>query len=146
MRLLIYELRPPILDKEGLIAALQNRLISVEDRARIKSSLQTNLSERLPAQVEEGIYQITREALNNIIKHAKAKNISILIQQESESIHVEISDDGIGFEPETARREGRLGLVSMQEQAQTQGWKLSIESSPGNGTRIKVEIENHERE
>jgi len=146
MRLLIYELRPPILDKEGLIAALQNRLISVEDRARIKSSLQTNLSERLPAQVEEGIYQITREALNNIIKHAKAKNILILIQQESESIHVEISDDGIGFEPETARREGRLGLVSMQEQAQTQGWKLSIESSPGNGTRIKVEIENHERE
>ena len=141
MRLLIYELRPPILDKEGLIAALQNRLISVEDRARIKSSLQTNLSERLPAQFEEGIYQITREALNNIIKHARAKNVSIQIQQVSESILVEISDDGIGFEPETARREGRLGLVSMQEHAQAQGWNLKIESSPGNGTRIKVEIE-----
>ena len=141
MRLLIYELKPPILDKQGLIAALQNRLISVEDRARIKSSLQTNLSGRLPAQVEEGIYQITREALNNIIKHARAKNITIRIQQESESIQVEISDDGIGFEPEKARREGRLGLVNMQECAQSQGWNLNIESSPGNGTRIKVEIE-----
>ena len=141
MRLLIYELKPPILDKEGLIAALQNRLISVEDRARIKSSLQTNLSERLPAQVEESIYQITREALNNIIKHAKAKNIAIQIQQEAESILVEISDDGIGFELDKARREGRLGLVNMQECAQSRGWKLNIESSPGNGTRIKVEIE-----
>jgi len=144
MRLLIYELRPPILDKEGLIAALQNRLISVEDRARIKSSLQTNLTERLPARVEEGIYQITREALNNIIKHAKAKNILIRIQQEMESIHVEISDDGIGFEPDNARREGRLGLVSMVECAQSQGWKLDIESTPGNGTQIKVEIEKYE--
>ena len=141
MRLLIYELRPPILDKEGLIAALQNRLISVEDRARIKSTLQTNLSGRLPAQVEEGIYQITREALNNIIKHAKAKNILIRIHQESECIQVEISDDGIGFEPETTRREGRLGLVNMMECAQSQGWILDIESSPGKGTRIKVEIE-----
>jgi len=141
MRLLIYELKPPILDQEGLIAALRHRLISVEDRARIKSSLQTNLSERLPAQVEESIYQITREALNNIIKHAKAKNISIQIHQESESILVEISDDGVGFELDKARHEGRLGLVNMQECAQSQGWKLNIESSPGNGTRIKVEIE-----
>ena len=144
MRLLIYELRPPILDKEGLIAALQNRLISVEDRARIKSSLQTNLTERLPAQVEEGIYQITREALNNIIKHAKAKNILIRIQQKMESIQVEISDDGIGFEPDNARREGRLGLVSMMECAQSQSWKLDIESAPGSGTHIKVEIEKYE--
>jgi len=140
MRLLIYELRPPILDKEGLVAALQNRLISVEDRARIKSSLQTNLSGRLPAEVEEGIYQITREALNNIIKHAKARNVSIRIQQESVSILVEITDDGVGFEPEKARRTGCLGLVNMQERAQSQGWQLDIESSPGNGTRIKVEI------
>ena len=144
MRLLIYELKPPILDKEGLIAALQNRLISVEDRARIKSSLQTNLSGRLPTQVEEGIYQITREALNNIIKHAKAKNISIRIQRESEFILVEISDDGIGFEPGKIRR-GCLGLVNMQECAQSQGWKLEIESSPGNGTHIKLEIEHNER-
>jgi len=140
MRLLIYELRPPILEKEGLVAALQNRLISVEDRARIKSSLQTNLSGRLPAEVEEGIYQITREALNNIIKHAKAGNVSIRIQQESESILVEITDDGVGFEPEKARCTGCLGLVNMQERAQSQGWQLDIESSLGNGTRIKVEI------
>ncbi len=141
MRLLIYELRPPILEKEGLISALQHRLISVEDRARIKSNLQTNLSGRLPAQVEQGIYQITREALNNIIKHAKARNITIRILQESGSILVEILDDGVGFELDQAHHGGRLGLVNMQECAQSQGWKLDIKSSPGNGTHITVEIE-----
>ena len=140
MRLLIYELRPPILDKEGLIAALQNRLISVEDRARIKSSIQTNLTGRLPSDIEEGLYQITREALNNIIKHAHAKNILIRIQKEVEAVSVEISDDGVGFDPQTACRQGCLGLTNMKERAQSQGWQLDIESSPGNGARIKVEI------
>jgi signal transduction histidine kinase len=140
MRLLIYELKPPILEKEGLISALQHRLISVEDRVRIKTNIRTNLSGRLPSDMEEGLYQIAREALNNIIKHAHAKNISIHIGQKPDTVSMEISDDGIGFDPETARRQGCLGLVSMQEHAQSQGWKLNIESSPGNGTRIKVEI------
>ena len=139
MRLLIYELRPPVLEKEGLISALQQRLISVEDRARIKSSIQTNLTGRLPAQVEECMYQIAREALNNVIKHAHARTVSIHIRQEAGSVSMEISDDGIGFDPETSRRQGSLGLVNMQERAQSQGWALDIASSPGNGTRIKVE-------
>lgn len=139
MRLLIYELRPPILEKEGLISALQQRLISVEDRARIKSSIQTNLTGRLPAQVEECLYQIAREALNNVIKHAHARTVAIHIQREADSVSMEIADDGIGFDPETSRRQGSLGLVNMQERAQSQGWKLGIESSQGNGTRIKVE-------
>lgn len=139
MRLLIYELKPPILDKEGLVAALQHRLISVEDRARIKTTIQTNLSGRLPSEVEEGLYQITREALNNIIKHARARNVSIQIQQEADSVSIEIADDGIGFDLETARRAGSLGLSNMQEHAQSHGWELGIESSPGNGTRVKVE-------
>ncbi len=140
MRLLIYELRPPILEQEGLVSALRHRLISVEDRARIKSSVQTNLTGRLPAEVEEGLYQVTREALNNIIKHARAKNIQISIQQGSQGISMEISDDGVGFDPQAASRQGCLGLVNMKERAQSQGWTLDIESSPGNGTRIKVEI------
>lgn len=139
MRLLIYELRPPILDKEGLISALHNRLTSVEDRVRIKSSIQTNLTGRLPFEVEECLYQIAREALNNIIKHARAKNIMIRVQKEAGSVSMEIADDGVGFEPESARRKGCLGLINMQERAQSQGWKLDVESSPGNGTRIKVE-------
>jgi signal transduction histidine kinase len=140
MRLLIYELKPPILEKEGLVAALQNRLTSVEDRVCIKSSIQTNLTQRLSTQIEEGLYQITREALNNIIKHAHAKNILIRLQNELCFILMEIIDDGIGFELGTIRSSGCLGIASMQECAQSHGWQLEIKSNPGNGTRIKVEV------
>ncbi len=140
MRLLIYELRPPILDREGLISALQSRLISVEDRAGIKSSIKNNLTNRLSPDIEEGLYQIAREALNNTIKHAHAKNVLINIQQGPSIISMQISDDGTGFDPETAIREGCLGLSAIQERARSQGWQFHIESSPGNGTRITVEI------
>jgi signal transduction histidine kinase len=141
MRLLIYELRPPILDKEGLIAALQNRLFSVENRAGLKSSIKSSLTDRLSSDVEEGLYRIAHEALNNTIKHAHAKNILISIQQMPASISMDISDDGVGFDPATARRKGCLGLINMQERAQAQGWQFYIESNPGNGTRIHVEAE-----
>ena len=141
MRLLIFELKPPILDKEGLIPALRNRLMSVENRAEIKSNIKSNLTSRLPSHIEERLYQIAREALNNIIKHAHAKNILISVQRLHKSVSMEISDDGIGFEPENACRQGCLGLVNMKDLAQSQGWQLHIESSPGNGARIKVKLE-----
>ncbi len=140
MRLLIYELRSPILEKEGLVAAIQSRLTSVEDRAGIKSSLNSNLTGRLALDVEEGLYQIVREALNNIIKHAHAKNVSITIDENPVAISMEISDDGIGFAPATACRQGRLGIASMQERARLHGWQFKITSSPGSGTCIKVEV------
>jgi signal transduction histidine kinase len=140
MRLLIHELRPQGLDREGLISALQHRLISVEERAGIKSRIETNLTVRLRADIEEGLYQIAREALNNIIKHAHAKSVLIHLQRETESITMEITDDGVGFDPETACREGCLGLTNMQERARAQGWQIHIESTPGHGARIRVEV------
>jgi signal transduction histidine kinase len=139
MRLLIYELRPPILEKEGLVSALQSRLTSVENRANIKSNIQSNLVSRLPLEMEEGMFQIAREALNNTVKHARASKILLNIQKGSDKVSMEISDDGIGFDPKTAHQQGRLGLVSMKERAQSHGWVLLIESSPGNGTKVTVE-------
>jgi len=139
MRLLIYELRPPILEKEGLISALQSRLTYVENRANINSSIKNNLVSRLPLEMEEGLFQIAREAMNNTIKHANASNILLNVQKGSDKVSMEISDDGIGFDPKNAHQEGRLGLISMKERAQAHGWVLLIESSPGNGTKITVE-------
>ena len=89
--------------------------------------------------MEEGLFQIAREALNNTIKHAHAIKILLNVQKGSDKVSMEISDDGIGFDPETACQEGCLGLVSMKERAKSHGWVLLIESSPGNGTKIKVE-------
>jgi signal transduction histidine kinase len=141
MRLLIYELRPPVLQKEGLAAALQNRLYSVENRAGLKSSLKSNLEDRLPPDVEEGLYRIAHEALNNILKHAHARNVRISILQDQKALAMEISDDGIGFEPEAARREGCLGMISMQQRARMHGWNFKVDSHPGKGTRVRVEVE-----
>lgn len=140
MRLLIYELRPPVLEREGLVAALQNRLYSVENRAGLKHSIKSNLTERLPPIMEEGLYRIAHEALNNTLKHARAKNVQISILQDQTTVIMEVQDDGIGFEPETACREGCLGMISMQERALLHGWQFKVDSASGNGTRIRVEV------
>jgi signal transduction histidine kinase len=141
MRRLIYELRPPVLQKEGLISALRNRLYSVENRAGLQHSLKSNLEERLPLDIEEGLYRIAQEALNNTLKHAHAKNVQISLLQGHKTLTMEISDDGIGFDPAAARREGCLGMISMQQRARSHGWQLTVDSSPGKGTRIRVEVE-----
>jgi len=140
IRLLIYELRPPILEQEGLVAALQNRLYSVESRAELKSNLKSNLEERLPLTVEEGLYRIAQEALNNTIKHAHARNIEISILQDKGTVTMEISDDGKGFDPATACRDGCLGILSMRERASVQDWDFSVDSGLGIGTRIHVKV------
>jgi len=139
MRLLIYELRPPILEREGLVAALQNRLYSVENRAGLKFDLKSNLEVRLPLVMEEGFYRIAHEALNNTLKHSHARNVWISILQNQGTTTMEITDDGIGFEPDSVSREGCLGMISMRERALVHGWTFSLDSSPGNGTRIRVE-------
>ncbi len=140
IRLLIYELRPPVLEQEGLVVALQNRLYSVENRAELKSSLKSNLEERLPLVVEEGLFRIAVEALNNTLKHANAKKIEISILQDKQTVTMEISDNGQGFDPKTACREGCLGILSMRERASVQDWDFNLDSSPGVGTRIRVEV------
>jgi len=78
--------------------------------------------------------------LNNTLKHAQANNIEIYIQRAKGTITMEISDDGKGFDPATACQEGCLGILSMQERASEQDWIFSLDSSPGTGTRIRVEV------
>jgi signal transduction histidine kinase len=140
MRLLIYELRPPILEREGLLYAIQNRLYSVENRAGLKFSIDSNLDERLPGGVEDGLFGIAHEALNNILKHAHAKNIQVKLLEEDGTLTMEIKDDGIGFDSIHTSREGCLGLVSMKERALAQGWQFDVKSSPGTGTSVRVEV------
>ena len=107
----------------------------------MKSSLKSNLEDRLPLDVEEGLYRIAHEALNNILKHAHARNVQISILQDRKALAMEISDDGNGFEPEAARREGCLGMISMQQRALVHGWNFKVDSNPGKGARVRVEVE-----
>jgi len=140
MRLLIYELRPSVLEEEGLVAALQARLLAVEGRAGLKTEFKVEGDGQLPPQIEEGLYRIGQEALNNALKHAHARNITVCLRQDERTITLEIADDGIGFDPTTARERGGLGLSAMEERAAGLGGRLIVQSGPREGTRVLVEV------
>jgi GAF domain-containing protein len=142
MRLLIFELRPPVLEEEGLLAALQARLEAVEGRAGLATAFKVEGVGRLAPKIEEGLYRIAQEALNNALKHAQAHSVTMHLcyVQHQRSVTLEIVDDGIGFDPDAARGQGGLGLAGMEERAARLGGWLMVKSSPGDGTSVKVEV------
>jgi signal transduction histidine kinase len=140
MRLLIFELRRPALEKSGLAAALQARLDAVETRGGVHAELQVEGGEHLPAAVQAELYNIIQEALNNVLKHARAKSVSIRLRFEGAGADVEVSDDGVGFEPSAGRLAGGFGIAGMKERAQKIGGTLEIESAPGKGTKVSVRV------
>jgi signal transduction histidine kinase len=140
IRLLIFELHPPILEGQGLAAALQIRLAAVETRAGLQSEIRVDGGRRLPLSVEEDLYRIALEGLNNVVKHAKAQHVTVHLQFDDQHVCLEISDDGIGYDPAKARESGGMGLRGMQERAQRINGRLEILSAPGRGTALKVEV------
>jgi signal transduction histidine kinase len=141
MRLLIFELRPPVLEQEGLVAALETRLQAVEGRSGLETDFIIEGDIRLPTDVEEGLYRIAQEALNNALKHAQAKCIAVKLRQGAQAVTLEVNDDGIGFDPSTAREQRGLGLPGMEERATGLGGRLAVNSRPGEGTSVKVEVD-----
>jgi signal transduction histidine kinase/HAMP domain-containing protein len=140
MRLLIFELRPPVLEQEGLVAALEARLETVEERSGLETEFIVEGDGRLPPDVEEGLYRIAREALNNALKHTQAQHVTVNLRREEQAVMLEITDDGIGFDTSTAREQGGLGLPGMEERANKLGARLTVNSQPGKGTSVKVEL------
>jgi signal transduction histidine kinase/ligand-binding sensor domain-containing protein len=138
MRLLIFELRPPILEELGLVAALRARLQAVEGRAGLKTEFTTNLQDPLPPDLEEGVYRLALEALNNTLKHAQAEQVQAHLFQEGSRVTLQIVDDGIGFDPATAGARGGIGLSAMAERAADLGAKLAVDSQVGRGTVVTV--------
>lgn len=138
MRLLVYQLRPPVLEREGLIGALQQRLDAVEGRSSIETRLFVDEDLELPAQVEEELYWIVQEALNNALKHAVATSVAIHVHVKSKQVVLEIIDNGQGFEYRISEYSGGMGLISMRERAAKLGSSLIINSKPGHGTTIQI--------
>lgn len=146
MRLLIFELRPLALEKNGLVAALQARLDAVETRGGMHAELQVEGGEHLPHSVQEELYHITQEALNNVLKHANAQHVRVHVQFSEVAARLEVCDDGVGFDPISAGATGGLGLQSMKERAQKIKATLQIESAPGKGTRVCIQVPAHSQE
>jgi signal transduction histidine kinase len=140
MRLLIFQLRPLALEKGGLAAALQTRLDAVEGRGGMQVELRVQGTEQLSSSVQQELYHIAQEALNNVLKHAKAQHVQVRLQFLDAATRLEICDDGAGFEPEMAQERGGLGLPGMRERVQRIGGQLRIESTPGKGTTVRVTI------
>jgi signal transduction histidine kinase len=140
MRLLIFELLPPILEQEGLASAIQARLDGVEGRAGLQTRLTVEGEHCPTAMVGQALYRIAQEALNNALKHAHAHQISVLLQQEPQSTLLMVVDDGIGFDPPAAAASGGLGFRGMKERVALLGGRLTVESTPGMGTVIRAEV------
>ncbi len=140
MRLLIFELRPSVLENEGLMVALRTRLEAVEERAGMGVSFRVEGEGEICPMIEEGLYRIAREVLNNALKHAAAQNISVSLTIGQDAVVLEIVDDGVGFDADAAKEGGGVGLEGMAERAAQIGGELVLDSEPGHGTRVRVEV------
>jgi signal transduction histidine kinase len=141
MRLLLFELRPSALEHDGLIRALQKRLDAVEKRAGVRATLDVQDSIVLPPLVEEALYRIAQEALNNALKHASATIVHVRIAREESSLILQVTDDGRGFVFANARQTGGMGLETMHERVRKLGGQLHIQTKPNEGTTITVRLE-----
>jgi signal transduction histidine kinase len=140
MRLLIFQLHPPVLEAEGLVAALQARLAAVEGRAGVQIEFRVEGERRLPIAIETELYWIAQEALNNARKHAAARHVTVHLHFSTATVCLEVMDDGVGFDPGAVPAERRSGLRTIAERTAQVGGKLTYESTPGAGTRVKVEV------
>ena len=140
MRLLVYELRSPALEADGLVGALQNRLDAVEGRAGIATKLLTEGWVDLPAKVEMDAFHVAQEALNNSLKHSGAESVRVAITAEPDSVELTVQDDGCGFEVETAFAGAGVGLTGMRERVEMLGGTLDIESNLNQGTKLVARL------
>lgn len=139
MRLFLYEMQPVDLEEDGLVSVLHHRLAAVEGRADIKARLVADDDLSLPKEKEVALYFIAQEALNNILRHAHAKSVSIILKKKRKNFMLEILDDGIGFIPEQIAP-GGMGLKNMKERVSLIDGKIKIVSNPGDGTKITVTV------
>jgi two-component system sensor histidine kinase DegS len=127
-------------EKEGLVSVLHHRLSAVEGRADIKARLLTAEEEiSLSTDKEITLYYIAQEALNNVLRHAKAKSVLVTLKQGRKNVILEIRDDGCGFDMKKVDRAG-LGLQNMRERTALMNGKLTITSKPDQGTKIVVTV------
>ncbi len=140
MRLLIFELRPSVVEMQGLVPALRARLEAVEERAGMQVDINMDENLELSDRIQDGLYRIAQEALNNALKHAKASHITLNLKGTLSKVTMEIMDDGVGFIPDEAVPGGGLGLDGIIERAELLNSELMIDSWPGKGTTIRIEV------
>ncbi|GHA18177.1 hypothetical protein GCM10010389_65330 [Streptomyces echinoruber] len=141
LRAAVVELRPAALDEDGLVATLRTQ-VQVLDRAHTARVTFTADGVRaLPSAQEEAMLRVAQEALHNALRHSGARRVDVTLERRGGKAVLRVADDGRGFDPRSVRRAGRhLGLVSMRDRANGVGGRLTVESAPGKGTTIEMEV------
>jgi two-component system NarL family sensor kinase len=138
----VKELRAKPLEELGLPLAVRNLAESYASRsdAQLQLAIDPDLHE-YPADVQQSVYRIAQEALANAAEHARARNIWVQLKQERDGLLLSVRDDGCGFDPQRTENENHYGLLGMRERAEMAGGRLSVESQPGEGTRVSFRFE-----
>ena len=147
-REVIATLRPAALDTVGLIGVLRYEMDELRTRTGLVVDLDVD-QVRFPKEVETALYRILREAISNVTKHAQAGRVAVRVKQGPGRVVAEVQDDGVGFDPHASRRQERrkgVGLLSMHKRAELINGSFEVFSSPGNGTRVYVELPLDARE
>ncbi|MEW2132485.1 GAF domain-containing sensor histidine kinase [Streptomyces sp. NPDC005435] len=141
LRAAVVELRPAALDEDGLVATLRTQ-VQVLDRAHsARVTFAGHGIRALPAAQEEALLRVAQEALHNALRHSGAAHVDVSMARRGNGAVLRVTDDGEGFDPTAVRRAGRhLGLVSMRDRASGVGGTLTVESAPGKGTAIEMEV------
>lgn len=145
VRTMLFDLRPVILETQGLVPALENyaQRLRQEGTGKLHLTVDRELG-RLAPKIETALFSVVREALNNVRRHARAENVWVKIHRDDDQVILVIEDDGQGFEPaqmETTYAErGSIGLLNMRERAESVGATFSLVSAIGEGTRIELTV------
>ncbi|MGW1467500.1 GAF domain-containing sensor histidine kinase [Streptomyces sp. NPDC002308] len=141
LRAAVVELRPAALDEDGLVATLRTQ-VQVLDRAQsARVTFESHGVRALPAAQEEALLRVAQEALHNALRHSGGARVTVALTRHGAGTVLRITDDGQGFDPTAVRQAGRhLGLVSMSHRAHSVGGTLSVESAPGKGATIEMEV------
>jgi signal transduction histidine kinase len=140
VRRLAVQLRPKALDDFGLVPALERLVETFSESSGIAVDLEAGLGEeRVPTDVGTTLYRIVQEALTNIVKHAEARHVSIVLVRRDRSVTAVVEDDGRGFDPAAVTADN-LGLDGMRERVELHEGRLTVEASPGSGTTVRVEV------
>jgi signal transduction histidine kinase len=140
LRSLVFELRPPDLERDGLCGTLRKHveLLRRLQPVEIALDLEAEL-EREPSRDRE-LLRIAQEAINNSLRHARATQLAVRLHRADGRVRLEVEDDGVGFDPSARRlRATHLGLTSMEERTERIGGRLEISSAPGSGTKVRVD-------
>jgi signal transduction histidine kinase len=144
IRALSYQLRPIVLEEFGLATAMTMLVEDTVQDAGLQVSYQYNLGEaQLPFEIETILYRVSQESLTNVIRHAQAEHVSVIVSLQDGKLLLQVEDDGIGFDPQDPTLQDgrqRLGLLGMQERVDGLGGTLALYTSPGEGTSLRITL------